>query len=45
MLSFHRTNLETVNQVKSNLSYIFPHATSLPQTNHPKSAQNSEKIS
>jgi len=45
MLSFYRTNVEHINQVKSNLDYIFPNAASLPQTNHPKSAQNSEKSS
>jgi len=43
MLSLYRINVEPVDQVKSNLSYIFPNAASLLQTNHPKSAQNSEK--
>jgi len=45
MLSFYRTNVEPIDQVKSNVSYIFPKAASLPQTNHPKSARNSEKSS
>jgi len=39
MLSFYRTNVEPIDQVKSNLSKIFPNAASLLQTNHPKSAQ------
>jgi len=45
ILSFYRTNVEPIDQVKSNLSQIFPKAAGLPQTNHPKSAQNSEKSS
>jgi len=45
ILSFYRTNVEPIDQVKSNLSEIFPNASSLPQTRHPKSAQNSEKSS
>jgi len=45
MLSFYRTNVEPIDQVKSNLIQIFSNAASLPQTNHPKSAQNSEKSS
>ena len=43
MLSFYRINVELIDQVKSNLSWTFPNAAGLPQTNHPKSAQNSEK--
>jgi len=45
MLSFYRSNVEPIDQFKSNLSYFFPNAASLSQTNHPKSAQNSEKSS
>jgi len=45
LLSYYRTNVEPIDQVKSNLSLIFPNATSLLPTNHPKSAQNSEKSS
>ena len=45
MLSFYRTNVEPIDQVKSNLCQIFSNASSLLQTNHPKSAQNSEKSS
>jgi len=45
MPSFYRTNVESIDQVKSNLSLIFRNAASLLQTNHPKSAQNSEKSS
>ena len=43
MLSFYRINLEPIDQVKNNLSFIFPNAAILLQTNHPKSAHNSEK--
>jgi len=39
MLSFYRTNVEAIDQVKSNLSQIIPNAASLPQTNHRKSSQ------
>jgi len=42
MVNFYRTNVEPIDQVKSNL---FPNAASLLQTNHPKSAQNSGKSS
>jgi len=45
MLSFCQTYVEPIDQVKSNLSQIIPNAASLPQTNHPKSSQNSEKSS
>jgi len=45
MLSFYRTNVEPIDQVKSNLSQIIPNAASLQQTNHPKSSQNIEKSS
>jgi len=45
MPSFYRTNVEPIDQAKSNLSLIFPNAASLLQTNHPESAQNSEKSS
>jgi len=37
--------VEPIDQVKSNLSLIFPNAASLLKTNHQKSAQNSEKSS
>jgi len=45
MLSFYRANVEPVDQVKSNLTQIFPNTADLPQTSHPKSAKNSEKSS
>ena len=45
MLSFYRTNVEPIDQVKSNLSWFFSKTASLPQANNPKSAQNSEKSS
>jgi len=45
LLSFYRTNVEPIDQVKNNPRYIFPNAASILQTNHPKSAQNSEKSS
>jgi len=35
MLSFYRTNMEPIDQVRSNLSKIFPNAAILPQTNQP----------
>ena len=38
MLRFYRTNVEPIDQVKGNLSEIFPNAASFQQTNHPKSA-------
>ena len=37
--------MEPIDQDKSNLSWIFPNAANLRQTNHPKLAQNSEKSS
>jgi len=37
--------MEPIVQVKSNLTKIFPDAARLPQKNHPKSTQNSEKSS
>ena len=45
MLISYRINVESIDQVKSNLSWIFPNAARLLQTNHPKSAQNCEKSS
>jgi len=45
MLSFYRINVEPIDQVKSNLSQIFPNPASLLPINHPKSAKNSEKSS
>jgi len=45
MLNFYQPNVEPIHLFKSSLSEIFPNAASLPQTNHPKSAQNSEKSS
>jgi len=39
MLSFFRTNVESIDQVQSNLSEIFPNAASLPQ-----SSKNSEQL-
>jgi len=45
MLSFYRTKVESIDQVKSNLSLIFHNAAILLQTNNPKSAQNNEKSS
>jgi len=45
MLSFYRTNVAPIDQVKSNPSEIFPNAPGLLQTNHPKSVQISEKSS
>jgi len=45
VLTLFRTKVELNDQVKSNLSLIFPNAASFPQTNHPKSAQNREKSS
>ena len=40
-----RSTVEPIDQVKSNLSQIIPNAAGLPQTDHPKSSQNSEKSS
>jgi len=45
MLSFYQTNAEPIDQVKSNLSQIFPNAASLLRTNHPKLARTCEKSS
>jgi len=44
-VDFFRTKMESIVQVKSNLSWIFPNAARLSQKRHPKSTQNSEKSS
>jgi len=45
ILTFFQTEVKPIDQVKINLSEIFPNAAGLPQTNHPKSTQNSEDSS